>query len=105
MPSLLRAQVRDKRRPARAPDRRAQVVEDDLLALAVEIDGAASRKERELVLDLLEDLSAPRVQDRPESVLEAELAVLLADQVDHGEAALALRPAQPTAELLREQRR
>ena len=38
-----------KRRPPRPPDSRPQVVEDDLPALAVEIDGAAGRQERELL--------------------------------------------------------
>ena len=40
-----------------------------------------------------------------QAVLEAELASVLADQVDDGEMALALGAAQAAAELLREQRR
>ena len=56
-------------------------------------------------LDLVDDRPAPRVQDRPQPILEAELPALLADQVDHGQTALASRTPQPAAELLREQRR
>ena len=38
----------DERRPARAPDRGLEVVEDDLAALAIEVDRAAGRQEREV---------------------------------------------------------
>ena len=99
------AQVGDERRPARAPDRRLEVVEDDLAALAIEIDGAAGGQEREVVLDLVDDRPALGVEDRAQAVLEAELAAVLADQVDDGQVALARRAAQPAAELLREHRR
>ncbi len=45
------------------------------------------------------------VDDRAEALLEAELAPVLADQVDHGEMALALRAPQAAPELLGEDRR
>ena len=51
----LRAQVGDERRPARTANGRLEVVEHDLAALAVEVDGAAGRQEREVVADLLDD--------------------------------------------------
>ena len=55
------------------------------------------------MLDLVRDAAPAGIDDRPQSLLEAELRAVLADQVDDGEMALALRPAQPTPELLGEQ--
>ena len=46
-------------------------------------------------LDLLDDRPASAVEDRAQAILEAELAAMLADQVDDGEMALALGAAQP----------
>src|SRR5690349_11206141 len=101
-PILLPSKVLDERRPARTTDRRLQVLENDLSALPVEIDGAAGRQEWKLVLDLLLNPSAPCVEDRLQPVFETELAMLLADEVDDGQTALVARSAKPTAQLLGE---
>ena len=103
VPAGASAQVSHQGAPAPLPDRRLDVLEDDLAALAVELDCAAGRKEGEAVLDLLRDAAPAGIDDRPQPLLEAELRAVLADQVDHGEVALPLRPAQPAPELLGEQ--
>ena len=98
---------RDRSRglPSATGDGGLEVVEHDLAALAVEVDGAARRQEREVGCDLVDDGSAPGVEDRSQPVLEAELAAVLADEVDDRQVALAGRAAQTAPELLGEDSR
>jgi hypothetical protein len=84
--------------------RQPEVVEDDVAALAVEINSAPRGQEREVAANLIHDSSATRVEDRAETLIEAKLAAMLTDQVDHGQMALPLRPPKAPAELLRENR-
>ena len=65
------------------------------MALAVQIYGAASGQEREAVLDLCHDRSAARVEDRPQPLVESELAVLLTYQVENRQALAPLEMCQP----------
>src|SRR4051812_31237480 len=95
-------EVLDQPRPARA-DRGPQVFEHDLVAPSVEVDCAAGWEEGEVGCNLFDDSTAPRVDNRAKLVLEPELPMLLADQVDHGQVALALGTPEAATELLREQ--
>ena len=99
------SQVVDQRPPLRQPRGIAQVAEHDLLALAVELDVTSGRQEREPVLDLRVERAAPAIDERDEPPVEAELPVLLADQIDHGQVRLALGAPQAAPELLGEHRR
>ena len=101
----LRAEIGDERCPARAANGRSEVVEHDLATLAVEVDGAPGRQEREVGGDLVDDRAAAGVKDRLQPIFEAELATVLADQVDDREVALAGSAAQAAAKLLGEYRR
>ena len=83
----------------------SQVVEHDLTALAVEVDGAPGRQKREVRVDLVDEPAAAGVEDRAQPIFEAELATVLADQVDDREVALAGSAAQAASELLGEYRR
>ncbi len=97
----------DRRRasPSASGGRLLEVVEHDLAALAVEVDGAAGRQEREVGRDLVDDRAAARSTIALQAVFEAELAAVLADQVDDRQVALAGGTAQTAAELLGEHRR
>src|SRR5680860_1361104 len=56
-------QVPHQGAPAPLPDRRLDVLEDDLAALAVELDRAAGGKEGEAVLDLCLLYTSPSPRD------------------------------------------
>ena len=90
--------------PARPSDRSPQVVEDDLAALAIEVDVQPAGRNGKSVLDLVDDGPRRAIDDRAQAILEAELASVLADQVDNGQMALAVGPTQAAAELLGENR-
>ena len=83
------AEVFDQGAPAGA-EGLFDVVEDGLLRLALEVDGAARRQAREALLDLAQDLLAGAAEDGAEAAVEAELGVHVADEVEGGEALLAL---------------
>lgn len=101
----LRAQFRDERCPARTANCRAEVVEHDLTALAVEVDCAPSRQEWEIGRDLVDDRAAAGVEDRLQPVFEAKFATVLADKVDDREVTLAGSATQAASQLLGEYRR
>ena len=52
--------------------------------------------------DLVDDRAAAGVEDRLQPIFEAELATVLADQVDDREVTLAGSAAQPASKLLGE---
>jgi hypothetical protein len=56
-------------------------------------------------LDLLFQRAAATIDERDEPPVEAELAVLLPDQVDHGQIRLAVSAPETPPELLSEDRR
>ena len=94
--------MRDKGCPPRASNRGLEVAENGLSGLPLEVERATSREEWEFVLDLFEDLAATGIEDCLQPVLESKLAVLLSDQVDHGQAGLVMRSPQPATDLLGE---
>ena len=71
-------------------------------ALAIEVEAAPGWQKREVRFDLLDDGPSPTVDDCAESILKSKLAVLLTDEVDDGQVALAGRAAQTAPELLSE---
>ena len=73
-----------------------------LLRLALKVDGAARWQPREALLDLAQDLPAGAAEDGAEAAVEAELGVHVADEVERGEALLAVGQAEAAAELLEE---
>lgn len=83
-------QLVDQRAPLRQRGRTLEIVEDDLLALAVERKAASGRQVREAFLGLLADRAGAFVDDRAEAIFEAELSMLLADQVDDREVGFVL---------------
>jgi hypothetical protein len=83
-------------------DRGLEVLEDELAALTVKSNGAASGQEWEVSADLVDDRAAPCVEDRAQAILETELAAVLANEVDYGQMALAGSAAQSPPELLSE---
>src|SRR5262249_35788286 len=101
----LRAEIGDERCPARTANGRPEVVEHDLTTLAVEADGAPGRQEWEIGCDLVDDRAAAGVEDRLQPIFEAELATVLADQVNDREVTLAGSAAQAASKLLCEHRR
>jgi 5-carboxymethyl-2-hydroxymuconate isomerase len=68
--------------------RLADVVEHDLRRLPVQAEIAAGRQEREAVLDLALECTAGRPGQGTQPEVEAELAALLADEVQDGAARL-----------------
>ena len=66
---------------------------------------AAGRQERELLLHGSLDVAAGAAEQRPVAAVEAELLAVRADEVEDGAERLARGLAQPSAELLEEQRR
>ncbi len=85
-------------------DGSAHAGEDGVPRLLVELDGAAARQMREAGLDGALDLAAGAAEERAEAGVEAEASVREPDEVEHRDARLAARPAQPAAELLDEDR-
>ena len=99
-----RLQLALHRRSARR-DGRPDVLEDDVRGHPVQLHRAAGRQEREALLDLLLHLRARGAGHRAVAQVEAELPVRLADEVQHGDAVLALEAAQAAAKLLQEDER
>jgi hypothetical protein len=101
----LSSQIGHERKPARTTDGGPEVVQDDLAALSIKVDRAASRQERKVRSDLVDNQAAPAVEDRAQPILEAEFASMLPDEVDHCEVAFAGRATKTAAELLGKDRR
>src|SRR6266545_700223 len=66
---------------------------------------AARRKNREVFLDLCFQLAPAHPRQGPVPAVEAELPVLIADEVEHGKAWLVVVEPESTAELLEKHRR
>ena len=79
-----------------------EVLDHQALHVPVEVDAASGRQEREAGLDLLGDLAPRRVGDGGEPLVEPELLVLPADEVEDGQAVLVRAVPQSSAELLQE---
>ena len=89
----------------RAWNRLADAAKHDLLRHRVELQAAARRQERKVVLNLPLDVDARPTEKRPESPVEAELLAVRPDEVEHRAYRLARCPSQPSPELLQEERR
>ena len=95
------SQILDQRSPLRQSRGVPQVLEHDLSALAIELDVTPGGQKREPLLDLLVERTATAIDERDEPPVEAELAVLLPDQVDHRQVRLAVGAAKAATDLLR----
>ena len=80
--SFVRSNVRTRKRAKGGYDCELDVLDDGLLGLALEVDGAARRQPREALLDLAQDLLAGAAEDGAEAAVEAELGVHVADEVE-----------------------
>ena len=77
------------------------VLEHGLLRVVFQLNGAAGGEARELLLDGFAKLGAGAAAEQSaETAVEAELAVGPANEVEHGQAALALVEPEAAAELL-----
>ena len=85
-------------------ERRANVGEHDLAGDPIEREVAAGGQCGEAVLDLALEPAAGGAGEGPVAQVEAELAALVADEVEHGEARLVVGETQTAAELLQEHR-
>src|SRR4051794_28193941 len=77
-------------------------MENDVAADAVEFDLATRWEVREVLLDLLGEPAVARIEKRPQLGVEAESAVLLADEGDDRERCLVLVFAKAATYLLRQ---
>ena len=82
----------------------ADVVEDDLLRDLVELHVATGREEREALLDLSLEVAATATQEGAETAVEAELLSMMAHEIENRALQLAVTLAQPSSQLLEEQR-
>jgi hypothetical protein len=98
------SQVLHQSPPLGQPSRIAEVSENDLFALAIELDVTTRGEEREPALDLTFEPAAPAIDERTQPAVELELPVLLSDEIDDRQVRLALGAAQPAPKLLGEHR-
>ena len=82
----------------------SEVPKHDLLALTIQLDVASRGQKREPGLDLHVKRTASTIDQCHEPSIEAELAVLLPDQIDHRQVRLVVGTAKAPPELLREHR-
>ncbi len=97
-------EVGDKSHPARTLNRSLEVAEHELSGLTIQVDRAAGRQEREIVLNLLDDGPTTTIKDCAEPLLETKFATVLPDQIYHRQMALAAGHAEPATELLAKNR-
>jgi hypothetical protein len=83
----------------------AQVVQDELSRLSIQINRASGRQEWKVRLDLFPHVPAPTVEDRTEALVEPELTAVLPYQVDDSKVALAAGSPESSTKLLREDSR
>lgn len=86
-------------------DRLPEVLEDDAARFAIELNRTAGGEIREAAVDLLFDLAARGTGERPIAQVEAEIAMSVANEVEHRQAVLVAAPSQTAAELLKKDER
>ena len=97
------AKLLDALTPCRG-ERVADVVEDDLAGDWVERDPGAGGEVGEAGDDVAFEFSSGAAQEPSEPLVEAELLVLIADEVEDGQHVFASALAEPASELLEEDR-
>src|ERR1700722_7522392 len=90
--------------PLAAPDALLDVAEDDVRRLLLQAHGAARRQVGETSLDLRDDLARGAPEHRAEPPIEPELPACRPDETDGREARFGGGEAQPSTELLKEDR-
>jgi len=82
----------------------SDVVDHDLLSNPVEFEMTAAGQERKALLKVTLERPSWHARQSPVTEIEAELAVLLTDKIQHGQARLSRCVAKAAAELLEEHR-
>src|SRR5439155_25740271 len=90
--------------PARR-DRLADIPQHDIGCHTIELHVAASRQEGKPLRDLPLQLLSRAAEQRQKSSIEAKLAPMLADEIEHRARRLAIGASQTAAKLLQKQRR
>ena len=93
-------------RPAKLDPRLPlDVVENDLGGDPIQLDRTAGRQPRKSFLDLANDVRAVTAKQGPKAQIETEAAVRASDEVQHGQAGLALRAPEAATKLLEKHER
>ena len=99
-----RSQLRDEAGEARA-EAPFHVGEDDAGGNPVQLNRTARRQPREPLLDLPDDVRSMTAQERAQAEVKTKPPVRTSNEVQHGQAGLAVRPSQTATELLEKYQR